>query len=154
MDSSVQVAIVAAVGGIIGAVVKALAPDLKVLLAGKARSNSDLIGTWDCAWFIRQTTGKEELAYDDIIKISKVWGEKLSATGVNTKYGDYKITGRVSRSSLVTLHYEGDDERQSLGGVVIMKLRATRDEMNGYWYEYGTEEKIAGGRADWKKRKK
>ena len=140
MDPTVEAKIIGAAGVIIGAIVKAFAPDLKVLLTGKARTNSDLVGTWRCTWLVREQTGKET-KIGDIVRISRVWGEKLWARGINTEYGDYKITGRVSRSSLVTLHYEGVERRQPRGGVLIMKLNAMREEMNGYWYEYGREEK-------------
>ena len=152
MDSSVQAAIVGAVGGVIGVVVKSFTPELKGLLLGKAKTNSDLVGTWECIWSLAQKTGEDkETEIQDRVKISRVRGEELWATGINTKYGDYKLTGRVSRSSLVTFHYEGVDQRQPLGGVVILKLNATRNEMTGRWYEYGKEEKIVGGRTVWKK---
>jgi hypothetical protein len=150
MDSTVIAAIIGAGGAIVVAVVTAFAPELKILLAGKARTNSDLIGKWNCTWHVRRESG-ENNTINDVVKISKVWGENLWAPGVNTVSGDYKITGRVSRSYLVTLHYEGDGRRQPLGGVVILKLNSTRDSMNGYWYQYGLEERIVGGSTTWTK---
>ena len=149
MELTIKVAIIGAVGAIVAAAIGALAPEIKALLTGKVRTNSDLVGKWSCGWTVEQKTDEPHI--DDIVQVSRVWGEKLWARGVNTKYGDYKITGRVSRSLLVTLHYEGLEQRQPLGGVVIMKLNAMRNEMNGRWYEYGRDEKIVGGPTTWKK---
>src|SRR2546427_3308599 len=140
MDTTVIAALIGAAGAVGGAVVKAVTPELKPLLTGKARANSDLVHRWNCRWSARPENGGDNI--DDVVTISKVWGEKFWGQGINAQYGGYVITGRISRSSLVTLHYTGVDQRQPLGGVVIMKLNATREEMNGYWYEYGREEKI------------
>ena len=150
MDATVGAAIIGALGVTVGATVSAFAPEIKALLTGRARTNSDLVGKWKCTWFVEHELG-EQKSIADIVQVSRVWGEKLWARGVNTEYGDYEITGRVSRSSLVTLHYEGVELRQPLGGVVIMRLNATRNEMNGYWYEYGRKEKINGGPTVWQK---
>ena len=150
MDATVTAAIVAGISGFLGVIAKTFAPEFKLLITGKAGTNSDLVGKWNCIWFVRQETG-EEKEITDIVSISRVRGEEVWARGINTQYGDYKITGRLSRSSLVTLHYEGVEQRQPLGGVIIVKLNATREEMNGYWYEYGRKEKIVGGPTVWKK---
>ena len=148
MDSTVLAAIFGAVGAIGGVVIKTFAPELRLLLLGKARTNSDLLGTWQCMWVVAQESG-EDKRVTDIVEIEKAWGEEIVATGINTQYGDYKIKGRVSRSSLITLRYEGMKQRQPLGGVLILRLNATRDEMTGRWYEYGREEKIVGGSTVW-----
>jgi hypothetical protein len=95
--------------------VNAFAPDLKVLLTGKARTNSDLVGRWSCTWLVREQT-REEMKIGDIVRASRVFQS-------------------VGRKAL-------GNRRQ---------LNATREEMNGYWYEYGREERIVGGPAVWKR---
>jgi len=104
MDATVTSAIIAAIGAILGAIAKTLAPDLRLLLTGKTRTNSDLVGKWKCSWVVTRDTG-EKKEINDIASISKVWGEELWAKGTNTEYGNYEIRGRISRSALVTLHY-------------------------------------------------
>jgi hypothetical protein len=145
MDDTTGKAVIAAISAIVGAIAKELAPELKPLLLGKARMNSDLIGKWNCTWSVKEDS-KE---IPDKVEISRVWGEKIWAIGINTAYGDYRIVGRVSKSSLVTLHYEGVERRQPLGGVVILKLNAMRTEMTGSWYEYGRRERIIAGDTTW-----
>lgn len=152
MDSTVIAAIIGAVTTVLVAIITAFASELKVLLAGKAQINADLAGKWRCTWLLGKDQGDyDKQQFEDLVKISKVLGEKISGAGVNNEYGNYKFAGRISRSSLVTLHYEGVEERQFLGGVIIMELNSTRTEMRGYWYEYGRERKIVGGTTVWQK---
>lgn len=152
MDSTLIAAIIGAISTILVGIVTAFASELKELLIGNARINADLIGKWRCTWLLDKDQadyGKQQ--FEDLAKITKVWGEKIFGNGVNNEYGDYKFNGRISRSSLITLHYEGVEEKQFLGGVIIMELNPTRDEMRGYWYEYGRERKIVGGTTVWQK---
>lgn len=149
MDTTIVAAIIGAAGAVIGAALKTVAPELRLLVTGRLRTNADLLGTWKCTWTVSPDARAKYI--DDIVTISKVRGEEFWAKATNTQYGAYKLRGRISRSSLVTLHYESVQQRQTLGGVVIMKLNATRDAMNGYWYEYGREEKIVGGATVWTK---
>ena len=152
MNSTVIAAIIGAVTTVLVAIVTAFASELKVLLAGNARINADLVGKWRCTWFLEKDQGDyDKQQFEDLAKISKVWGERILGNGVNNEYGDYKFAGRISRSSLITLHYEGAEEKQFLGGVIIMELNPTRNEMRGYWYEYGRERKIVGGTTVWQK---
>lgn len=152
MDGTVVAAIIAAVSTIIGAIVTAFASEIKDLVTGNAQTNADLIGKWRCTWLLEREQGDYgKQQFEDLAKVSKAWGERISGIGVNYEYSDYKFNGRISRSSLVTLHYEGTEEKQFLGGVVIMELNAARDEMRSYWYEYGRERKIIGGSTIWKK---
>lgn len=150
MDTTIIVATIGTAGGVIGAVLNNFAPEIRLLITGRARANADLLSKWRCRWSVRRDTSAESYI-DDVVTISKVRGEEFWGEATNTQYGAYKLRGRVSRSSLVTLHYEGVDQRQPLGGVVIMKLNATRDVMNGCWYEYGRGEKIVGGPTVWTK---
>jgi len=149
MDSSVTTIFAAVAGAAAGAAVKASAPYLGEVVAGKVRINSKLVGEWRCTWICPPEAEEEKI--DDRVTISKVRGERLWGLGDNTKYGGYKITGRVSPSLLVTLHYEGLNERQPLGGVVIMELYPTWDKMKGKWYEYGRKRMIIGGSTSWEK---
>jgi hypothetical protein len=150
MDPAITAALIAAGAGIVGASVSAFAPELRLLIAGKVRANADLCAKWHCSWSGTPDAGADE-RIEDIVTIAKVRGEEFWGEATNTQYGGYKIKGRVSRSNLVTLHYEGLQLRQPLGGVVILKLSATRDVMRGHWYEYGREEEIVGGSTEWRK---
>ena len=148
MDDTISKAMIAAISAIVGAIAKELAPLLPPLLSGNARMNFDLKGEWICTWVVNDDNPPTEIP--DKVDIFRVWGEKVWAKGTN-KVGNYRIAGRVSKSSLVTLHYEGIKQRQPLGGVVILKLNAMRTEMKGFWYEYGRRERIIGGPTAWNK---
>jgi hypothetical protein len=147
MDDTVTKVIIAAVSAIAGAIAKEIAPELKPLLFGKARVNSDLTGNWKAIWVV----GEDNKEIKDRVELFRVWGEQVWAKGINSDYGDYRISGRVSKSYVVTLKYEGVERRQPLGGVVIMKLSSMRNEMKGFWYEYGRRERIVGGPTTWTK---
>src|SRR5262245_30212036 len=135
MDPVVVAALIAAGAAIAGASLTAFASELRGLITGKVRVNADLCAKWRCTGYLTPTTGAED-NIEDIVTIAKVRGEEFWGEATNTQYGGYKLKGRVSRSYLVTLHYQGIEQRQPLGGVVIMKLSATRDVMKGQWYEY------------------
>lgn len=149
MDASLATVMGTIGGAVCGAIAKEFAPDLRALVTGNAWTNSRLKGDWKCTWF--ETSETDEITMTDAVTVSRIWGERLWARGKNTEYGDYDITGRVSSSLLVTLHYKGVHNRQLLGGVVIMNLNPTWEKMTGYWYEYGREAKIVGGRTLWEK---
>jgi hypothetical protein len=155
MDSTLIAAIIGAISTVVVAIVTAFASEIRELLTGNAQTNSDLVGKWKCTWLLDKELGDyDKQQFEDLVKISKAWGEEISGIGINNEYGDYKFNGRISRSLLVTLHYEGTEEKQFLGGVIIMELNVMRNEMRGYWYEYGRERKIIGGSTVWKKASK
>lgn len=150
MDTAVLIAIIGAGGAIIGALIRAYAYEWKTLLSGRAGLHSDLVGPWNCSWTV--TKGAETVReIVDVVNIARVWGETFRGGGASAQTGGYKFRGRISRSLLVTLHYEGVDSRQPLGGVVILKLNPTRRSMTGYWYQYQPDESIIGGRTTWEK---
>lgn len=85
------------------------------------------------------------------MNVVKISGEKIIATAKTPERGDYKIIGRISPSSLITMQYEGKGDRQPLGGVVIMTLNVRRNMMEGHWYEHTDTRKFVGGKTVWKK---
>ena len=98
MDSTVTAAIIGAAGVIFGGVVKTLAPDLKPLLSGKARANSDLVHEWKVTWFVRKEDGGGQI--DDVVMISRM-GRKV--LGRRFEYGvwwlrDYRTSFSVLSS--------------------------------------------------------
>jgi hypothetical protein len=155
MDPTLTAALIGLFGVLAGTLITIFSEELKSLVLRSGRANKDLLGRWRGTWCVT-TKGKENLeqlpeVITDVIIISKVVGERIVATANNTEYGDYTISGRVSRSNLVTLHYEGHGRRQPIGGVIILKLTPTRDKMEGQWWEYNTKEEFIGGGTTWTK---
>jgi hypothetical protein len=111
----------------------------------------DLLGDWKCTWFHgRAADGQRPLR--DTICFRRVVEEHLHAVGVNVKFGNYDLSGRISAGGVLTFHYQGDARRQFSGGVIIMKLHTnSRAEMSGYWYEFDANREIYGGETHWKK---
>lgn len=141
----------AIVSAIAGALVTALftifGEETKSFFLGKQGRNKDLVGKWNCSWKVE---GKGKLT-KDLVKVSKIRGDRVVAIGTNNAAGDYNISGRLSPSNLLTLTYEGTDRRSPLGGVIILELNATRDLMTGYWWEYGEKREFRGGATTWEK---
>ena len=142
-------AIILASATISAALIGVFAPDLRLLITGRNRINADLRGKWKCLWIYENGDDYEEI--NDIVILKSVRGERFTAYAQNTQYGNYRLSGRVSRSSLVTLYYEGEGPRQPIGGVVILDLSPTRDKMQGYWHELNPERQFEFGRVSWEK---
>jgi hypothetical protein len=149
MTDAETTAYITAGGAIVAAVITAYAADLRSVLSGRARANRDLLGKWDCAW--TTTYPRRADAITDVVDVQKIRGERITATAHTPVYGGYALTGRVTVSNLVTIHYEGYGERGLLGGVVILQLNATRTEMTGHWYEHTPERSFVGGTVIWRK---
>jgi hypothetical protein len=111
-----------------------------------------LLGDWNCTWFHeRATAGQRPIM--DTIRFRRVVEERVYAEGVNRRFGNYELTGRISRGGVLTFNYHGDERRQFSGGVVIMKLHAnSRTKMSGYWYEFDANREIYGGETHWTKK--
>lgn len=144
-------AFIGAGGAITAALIAAYGQDMKALLSSSARANRDLLGKWDCTW----TTSfpKRADAITDVVEVRRIRGERLIAEAHTPGYGTYKLTGRVTVSNLVTIHYSGAGERGPLGGVIILQVNATRSEMSGHWYEHTPERSFVGGTVIWRKSK-
>jgi hypothetical protein len=64
------------------------------------------------------------------------------------------LRGRSSLANLVTLTWAGADERtENVGGVALLELNPTWDEMKRYWYEYSrsSTREFYSGRTTWTK---
>jgi hypothetical protein len=144
-----QNALIIAFGTITAALIGVFASDLRLFLSGRAKINADLLGKWNCTWIDEDNEDYEEI--QDIVTIIRTRDEQFTADAQNTKYGNYRISGRVSRSSLVTLFYEGEGSRQPIGGVAILELAPTRKKMQGYWHELNPERQFETGKVSWVK---
>jgi hypothetical protein len=142
-------ALIVASATVTAALIGVFASDLRLLLSGRARINADLLGQWNCTWIYQENEDYEEI--QDVVTIIRTRGEQFTADAQNTKYGNYRISGRVSRSSLVTLFYEGEGSRQPIGGVAILELAPTRNKMQGYWHELNPERQFETGKVSWVK---
>ncbi|HKP37075.1 MAG TPA: nucleotide-binding protein [Pyrinomonadaceae bacterium] len=112
----------------------------------------DLLGTWKCTWVVG-TIGKSDYhTIKDQITVTRVIGEKIFASGLNTKFGNYELIGRITPGGVLTFYYEGDAKRHFSGGVLILKLGiSSREKMKGYWYEFDANREIYGGDVAWSK---
>lgn len=147
MGGEVIGSLIAGVAAIVGAVITAFSHEIKSLLLGKYGVNKDLKGRWKCQW--TEHGEKDEIV--DSVKIVKVSGDKVSATATNAEYGDYAISGRISRSGMITMHYEGEGPKTPLGGVILLNLNATRSKAMGIWHEFSESGEIVGGLTMWTK---
>ena len=150
MSTQLAVALIGVAGALGGAFINAYSEELKALFLGRLNQNKGLLGEWDCLWDI--DTPEKEPSIQDTVTIEKISGELIRAVANTPAVGKYRLTGRISQSSLVTFFYEGLDDRRPLGGVVILELNAKRNEMHGYWHEYGSKRIIVGGATLWKRR--
>ena len=76
--------------------------DIKATVSHKHGPNHDLLGKWNCSWKYDQQSGR---LTKDYVEVSKVVGESVLALGHNTEAGSYKLSGRLSKSYLLTLTY-------------------------------------------------
>ena len=106
----------------------------------------DLLGTWKSTWFVGEAGEKDYHTIKDKIVVTRVIGEKIFASGLNSKFGNYELSGRIAPGGVLTFYYEGDAQRHFSGGVLILKLgTSSREKMNGFWYEFDADREIYGG---------
>lgn len=111
----------------------------------------DLLGDWKTVWFHGQESDGER-PIRDTVRFRRVTDDVVYARGLNARFGNYELVGRIAPSGVLTFHYAGDARRQFSGGVVILKLRTnSRAEMKGFWYEFDANREIYGGETIWKK---
>jgi hypothetical protein len=141
--------VVAAIaGGMVTGGITIFGESAKTLVSGKRARNRDLLGKWNCVWHVE---GHENEPIKDHVLISSIAGEEVVAFGKNTAVGNYKLTGKLSNSYLMTFIYGGEDRRIALGGVVILELNATRDVLKGHWWQYDENRNFCGGTTVWEK---
>jgi len=148
LSTEITVALIGLVGAVGAALITAYAHDLKALITGKFNRDRDLLGEWHGTWII-ESSGPEQ-TIRDIVTIKNVSGERIRAVGQIPGIGKFPLSGRVTLSNLVTFFYEGV-EGGALGGVAILELGGSRNEMNGYWVEYDDERKFTSGTVRWRK---
>ena len=148
MDSIVLASTIGAVGVIGGALVNV--PEIKDFFRSSKGPGSDLRGKWLCEWFIDKEGSSTEAETKDRIEIGKVVGSKIAATGVSPLIGEYKLSGLVSKSNVVTLTFS-DTNQETLTGVVILEINTVRDQMIGFWHQLSPDRKLVGGRTIWQR---
>ena len=104
-----------------------------------------------CKWGFDPAIESKDQVLDDEVNITELRGEVIRLTARNNEWGDYILSGRISKSNVVTLTYEGTGNKQPLGGVVILELMPTRDEMRGRWIEYTSARHLVWGTTTWRK---
>lgn len=151
MDTDIVIALIGLVGAIAGAAITAtittFGHEIISVITGQRGTNKDLLGRWKCQW----TTRGEKDVIVDSVDLVKVAGERIKATANNAEYGNYVISGRVTPSGLITMHYEGQGDKRPLGGVVLLDLNASRRNAKGVWHELSASRKIVGGSTIWEK---
>jgi hypothetical protein len=140
--------VVAAIaGGVVTGGITIFGESAKTYVSNKRTRNRDLLGKWNCAWKVE---GHDQPIQDHVL-ISSISDEQVIAMGKNTAVGNYKLTGKLSNSYLMTFIYGGEDRRIALGGVVILELNATRDVLKGHWWQYDENRNFTGGSTVWEK---
>ena len=112
----------------------------------------DLLGVWKTTWFVGKPGEADYHTLKDKMIVTRVSGEKIFARGVNPKFGNYELIGRITPGGVLTFYYEGDAKRHFSGGVLILKLAInSREKMSGFWYEFDANREIYGGEVEWNK---
>jgi len=146
-------ALLGLVGVVLAAVITAFKDEIGLLLTGKLGANRDLEGRWACIWHKRRlpSAGEPPTVISDVVRIDRVSGDRVTATGENAGAGTYRLSGRMLRSSVLTFSWSGDGPRQFLGGVAILELNTARTKMTGYWSEVTEDRTFIGGEVTWTK---
>lgn len=148
METAVLTSLIGVGGVVLGGLVNA--PEFRGLFKSRISTGKDLMGEWLCEWFIDDNQPTSEPVVKDRIVINKIEGTKILATGVSPLMNEYKLTGLISLSNVVTFTFQGT-QKQTLTGVIILQLNTLRDEMGGHWHQISPEGKFVGGRTVWKK---
>lgn len=64
----------------------------------------------------------------DIIIINNVEGNQVMATGVSPLMNEYRLTGFITLSNVLTFTFQGT-HKHTLSGVLILQLNTLRDEL-------------------------
>jgi hypothetical protein len=144
------------VGVVLTSVITVYKDEIGLAVTGKLKANQDLLGRWACTWRFAQAPGETEPArvVTDIVKIESISGEKVKATGENAPTGPYTLSGKLLRSSILTISWTGDGAREVLGGVAVLEINTLRNVMTGRWWEANEDRKFIGGEVQWIKQSK
>jgi hypothetical protein len=104
-------------------------------------------GEWSCVW----RAGEDWSTEDRVVLWKNV--DDIAGLGTNVKYGRYFLSGKISRSNMLTLLYHGEEDRVHARGVVLLYLNVTMTEMDGHWIEcgYRGKKEFSCGQTIWKK---
>lgn len=151
MDNAILAALIGAVAAILGAVLQAYGKELLEALNIARIKTPSLIGEWEATWYV--TENNEERIYTtDIVEITKSRGVCLKGIGYDER-ANYKIDGVFNSHGIITFSYDSGLTLYALVGGGILIPNATFTELSGYWHGYVQEEKILGGRVNWKSTK-
>jgi hypothetical protein len=141
------------IGVVLTAVITTWKDEIGLFLKGKLSANKDLEARWTATWTKSPLAGGKESAEQvkDVVRIERVSGDKITATGENADAGTYRITGRILPSSVLTFSWTGDGEKQFLGGVAVVELDIKRTKMIGHWCQVTEDRKFVGGEVHLKK---
>jgi len=146
-------ALLGILGVVLTALITAFKDEIGLLFTGKLGANRDLEGRWACTWHSRPfpSAAGPPTVISDVVKIDKVSGDRIKATGESPGAGRYRLSGRMLRSMVLTFSWSGDGPRQFLGGVAILELNTARTKLTGYWSEVTEDRTFIGGEVTWTK---
>jgi hypothetical protein len=104
-------------------------------------------GEWSCIWH----AGEDWSTEDSVV----LWknADDITGVGTNLEYGKYFLSGKISKSNMLTLLYHGEHDRVHTRGVILLYLNVTMTEMDGHWIECGYRgtKEFSRGETVWKK---
>ena len=148
METEVLVSLIGVGGIVLGGLVNS--PEFRDMFKTKKTSGKDLIGEWVCDWFVDADSPATDAAVKDRIVLKKIQDSKITGTGVSPLMNEYRLTGLISLSNVVTFTFQGV-QKETLTGVIILQVNTLRDEMRGHWHQISPEGRFVGGRTVWKK---
>ena len=86
MSSEVISAIIAAAAAVIAALITSYSHELRALISGTLRQNTDLIGRWECTWQVDYPKKWDDIK--DVVNILKVAGERIVALASTATAGE------------------------------------------------------------------
>lgn len=136
--------VVGALIAFLGTLLSPMGEDLRFRILPSKRQDP-LLGKWKCHW-----TSDAGTDIVDQVEVTKVRGELVKGVGMNSKFGSYRLSGRVSRF-VVTFEYSGEGTRKNLHGVIILRQTPLANKMEGAWVQYYRDGALRHGRVVFEK---
>lgn len=143
----VWVALIGAVGVVIGALIKTFGPGALRLI--RRKGTYGLTARWTGEWIKDWPTKRPQNLSDTITLVVNGKGEVVG-DGAIPDMGEYKIVGRDSKFC-ATLLFFGVQHPDSLAGTILLQKGVNPDLLKGVWSQLTFDDQLIGGRVTLKR---
>jgi hypothetical protein len=141
--------VVPIIAAILGAATMPLFHALKRSLGPTFDDRQSLIGKYSCDWYIGEKEA-ETLYVTDHVEVDKIQGSRFGGNGTDSRF-NYKLHGNISRGNVIAFYYIIHNRQLSLTGSGTLRMNPMGSQLEGKWYGYVSEDKLAGGRVVWRR---